>query len=139
MPFHVFLSHSSADKPAVEELARWLGGDAKAELLPDEGMRPRGLRGAVAVDLERVALVTIRDNVFHDNDRDGAFCASTKGIILLRVITEEEVFNCRLALWQVLLLLPSVGPRVGKSMPSAPLLACFQRLAPASVGPCRGP
>src|ERR1700732_3238479 len=27
MPFHVFLSHSSTDKPAVEELARRLAGE----------------------------------------------------------------------------------------------------------------
>ena len=28
MPFHVFLSHSSTDKPAVEELARRLAKEA---------------------------------------------------------------------------------------------------------------
>jgi nucleoid DNA-binding protein len=38
-----------------------------------------------------------------------------------------EITSCRLALWQVLLLLPSGGPRVGKSMSAAPPLACFQR------------
>jgi hypothetical protein len=42
-----------------------------------------------------------------------------------------EITNCRLALWLVLRLLPSVGPRVGKSMSSARPLACFQRPAVA--------
>jgi hypothetical protein len=64
----------------------------------------------------------------------GLFEISTKGIILSIVVTGQAVFSCRLALWQVLLLLPSVGPRVGKSMSSAPLLACFfQRLARAKA------
>ncbi len=64
---------------------------------------------------------------------EGTLCISTKWIILSNVLKGQAIFSCRLALWQVLLLLPSVGPRVGKSMSSAPLLAYFQRLATAKA------
>ena len=46
MPFHVFLSHSSADKPAVEELARRLAKEGiqawldKWHLIPGEAWQP---------------------------------------------------------------------------------------------------
>jgi len=37
MPFHVFLSHSSADKPAVEELARRLTKEVAGQMASDSG------------------------------------------------------------------------------------------------------
>ena len=46
MPFNVFLSHSSADKPAVEELARRLAMDGihawldKWNLIPGDAWQP---------------------------------------------------------------------------------------------------
>jgi hypothetical protein len=46
MRFHVFLSHSSADKPAVEELARWLAKEGietwldKCNLIPGDPWQP---------------------------------------------------------------------------------------------------
>jgi aromatic ring-cleaving dioxygenase len=46
MPFHVFLSHSSADKPAVEELARRLAKERihawldKWHLIPGDPLQP---------------------------------------------------------------------------------------------------
>ena len=46
MPFHVFLSHSSADKPAVEELARRLAKEGvqawldKWHLIPGNPWQP---------------------------------------------------------------------------------------------------
>jgi TIR domain len=46
MPFHVFLSHSSTDKPAVEELARRLAGEGiqawldKWNLIPGDPWQP---------------------------------------------------------------------------------------------------
>jgi hypothetical protein len=46
MPFHVFLSHSSADKPGVEELARWLAKEGiqawldKWHLIPGNPWQP---------------------------------------------------------------------------------------------------
>jgi hypothetical protein len=46
MPFHVFLSHSSTDKPAVEELARRLAGEGiqawldKWHLIPGNSWQP---------------------------------------------------------------------------------------------------
>jgi hypothetical protein len=46
MPFHVFLSHSSTDKPAVEELARRLAGEGiqawldKWHLIPGDPWQP---------------------------------------------------------------------------------------------------
>src|ERR1700726_3893070 len=46
MPFHVFLSHSSTDKPAVEELARRLAKEGiqawldKWNLVPGEPWQP---------------------------------------------------------------------------------------------------
>jgi TIR domain len=46
MPFHVFLSHSSTDKPAVEELTRRLAGEGiqawldKWHLIPGDPWQP---------------------------------------------------------------------------------------------------